>query len=579
VNLKLEYGSFQDFANRLWPCLCEEGMWVRTDQAASVGEVVEFDVMLTDGFRLFHGSGQVVAVGPGPRAGERGEGLTLRFSQLDQPSRNLIRKVVSKHIGEGGDRFVLAGPATKVEVVGEDEDGEAGAEQPGGSGAEDLVAPFADLDKDSAWSRENEPELTSFLRPSGRARDSVRVGGIAGDDSAIDSNGPASEPLFSTTADSDRAADEVPSVEAWDALPEPPAEASSAWPAPPAGGYAASLFPDLGDDDHRPSLAETQQVQVTAEEFGPRRRLGLDEEPGTFHSTVIPPSSTGSADDQAAAAKGDQPSGDDFPTDHGAAPRGPARWPWVVIGGLVLGAGLYVVLQLDTPISQWLGIEAPAASVSGERTAAAGPTGQSRQKPVPPAEESLQATPQESLEMPDPATDDASSPAAGQTAPDEDAERDSGPIPGEARAPAAPPPAAAARSEPAVEPALAAAADAPEASLSPLRLRRITWRQEGADTVVRLALEGTPTSDRFEIQRVTGDSPRLVLKIDGVEGSVPREPVAIGSADVRQLRFGIHDVDGVRQVHVVADLAAEAVQMIGPVEVDSGGVELRFSQP
>ncbi len=66
MNLRLEYDSFQDFANRLWPCLSEEGMWVRSDNPAAVGEIVDFDVMLADGFRLFHGTGQVIAVGRGP---------------------------------------------------------------------------------------------------------------------------------------------------------------------------------------------------------------------------------------------------------------------------------------------------------------------------------------------------------------------------------------------------------------------------------------------------------------------------------------------------------------------------------
>ena len=109
----------------------------------------------------------------------------------------------------------------------------------------------------------------------------------------------------------------------------------------------------------------------------------------------------------------------------------------------------------------------------------------------------------------------------------------------------------------------------------PLRPGGLQDRRED----VRLIDVGDVLDDRFEILRVAGENPRLVLKIDGVAGSVPRQPVAIGSADVRQLRFGVHDVDGVRQVHVVADLAAEAVQMVGPVVVDSSGVELRFGQP
>ncbi|MDH3522880.1 MAG: hypothetical protein OES32_04775, partial [Acidobacteriota bacterium] len=173
MNIKLEYASFQDFANRLWPCLSEEGMWIASDLAAGVGELVDFDVTLADGFRLFHGSGQVIGVGPGP--GGSGSGLTIRFSQLDEPSRNLIRKVVSKQVGEGGKPFVLSAPATKVEVVGEER--QAGRSRP--RGAENLAVPFPDLESDAGWADDAEPELTSFLRPSGRPTEMELGGGAA----------------------------------------------------------------------------------------------------------------------------------------------------------------------------------------------------------------------------------------------------------------------------------------------------------------------------------------------------------------------------------------------------------------
>ena len=55
--------------------------------------------------------------------------------------------------------------------------------------------------------------------------------------------------------------------------------------------------------------------------------------------------------------------------------------------------------------------------------------------------------------------------------------------------------------------------------------------------------------------------------------------MAIGSSHVDRLRFGIHNVDGMRQVHAVADLADESVQLVGSPAIVDGAVELRFSRP
>lgn len=575
MNLTLEYDSFQDFASKLWPCLSEEGMWFSSENPAGVGELVDFDVMLADGFRLFHGSGQVIGVGPGPESGPGGQGMTLRFSQLDQPSRNLVRKVVSKHIGEGGKLFVLSTPGTKVEVVGDDE-----AEAPtgggeSGMGPEDLVAPFAGLEGDKAWSGDSEPDLTSFLQPSGRGMD-LEQEAVA----------PEGEFDFASAATSDEPPTEMPVADA--------DVGSGAEIEQTAGAFAAAAdapevepwntredeAPDYGFD---PALAETQRIEpMESEDLQVEIPLAHESEaPQPLPSTVIPPPLAGyGADDE-----NDDPSTDEFYPHGTSASSGRAWWPWVVVGGLAVGAGLYSLLRMETPLSGLFGKGADteqAASVStgaGEsaevsdagdavETAADSAPGDQGLEGEPNAvgAETEEVTAEGELEVI--AAPDSARPRPGAVvddAPATDAE------------PSIPTVTVAQAEDSAGNSSVADTSADP--APAPLRLQRITWREVEGDTVIRLALSGPITDDRFETQSISGDSPRLLLKLHGAAGGVPRDPVTIGSDHVQQLRFGVHNVDGVRQVHAVVDLAGAGVQMVGAVVIDDGAVELRFGRP
>jgi len=138
--------------------------------------------------------------------------------------------------------------------------------------------------------------------------------------------------------------------------------------------------------------------------------------------------------------------------------------------------------------------------------------------------------------------------------------------------------------EPSVEPPITEPSPVVSASTTPtaigsLQLQRVTTRVEDGDSIVRLWLSGEVTPDRLETVRVETGAPRQLLKILGVVGSVPAATVNVDLPHVEGLRFGVHQVDGLRQVHVVADLTGESVQLVGEPTVDESGVELRFTQP
>lgn len=588
MNLTLEYESFQDFASKLWPHLSEEGMWVRSENPASVGELVDFDVMLADGFRLFHGTGQVIDVGASPGGGDGEEGMTLRFSQLDQPSRNLVRKVVSKHIGEGGKLFVLTTPGTKVEVVGDEESKgpEEGASLPG-MGPEDLVAPFAGLESEAGWSGEAEPELSSFLRPSGKAVDLDDT--LAQEDDlsreSLDEPAEATSSHEIEEASSTEASESPETTEAdsFEAPTEVPTEVPTAAPVTEDWSLGSGDSPDLGTQ-FDPDLAETQRVEPAEFPEAGQVEMPLLERTESFEpmpSTVVPPQFPTYGSDAEEEAEG--PSTDEFYPGESAS-SGRTWWPWVVVGGLAVGAGLYALVQLDTPLSGLFGraaaTEADAGAGAGDETVGGGP--------VLGADASLEsaAADYDGVALAA-AGDEGLEPMSGESGSETGAEMDVV----AAAAPAANDPISSAAQEeaPAAQPMQGAstvseaeeapAAVEPSSGLEPLSLKRITWRDVEGDTVIRLALTGPLADDRFQIQRVSGGSPRQVLKLLGAEGGVPRGPVSIGSDHVQQLRFGVHNVDGMRQVHAVADLAEESVEFVGPVVIDDGAVELRFSRP
>jgi Tfp pilus assembly protein PilZ len=108
--VSLEYPSFQDFLQKCSPFISEQGMFVRTDEIQPVGAEVGFDVGLGSDFPILRGAGKVEwVVEPDPE-GIGAPGMALRYTETDDATQRLIRKIAEKHREQTGEIFALDRP-------------------------------------------------------------------------------------------------------------------------------------------------------------------------------------------------------------------------------------------------------------------------------------------------------------------------------------------------------------------------------------------------------------------------------------------------------------------------------------
>ncbi|MEM6455590.1 MAG: PilZ domain-containing protein [Acidobacteriota bacterium] len=90
--------------------------------------------------------------------------------------------------------------------------------------------------------------------------------------------------------------------------------------------------------------------------------------------------------------------------------------------------------------------------------------------------------------------------------------------------------------------------------------RDVSWTTAGARTVITLEANGALASSRVEQVRVGSDSPRELLRIDGIDVVLPARD--IGSGAVQRIRSGLHpQPDGSSRLHIVIDLTSHAVEL------------------
>jgi hypothetical protein len=106
-------------------------------------------------------------------------------------------------------------------------------------------------------------------------------------------------------------------------------------------------------------------------------------------------------------------------------------------------------------------------------------------------------------------------------------------------------------------PAIPTTSDA--ATKTATQLTDVRWEPlAGGGTRVVVTLDGAISQVRVRASRITGDSPRLVVRLLGVTDRV-RAPWEPATSEVRRIRSGRHDGDGGSEVHLVLDLGGEDV--------------------
>jgi uncharacterized protein (TIGR02266 family) len=112
TQVKLQFEKFDSFISEVSANVSLGGMFIRTEQPAPVGAMLNFELRLSDDFKLIQGRGEVVWVRPADEGPDKPAGMGIRFRELDTASRELIYKIVYHRMKAGQRPFDLTAAAT-----------------------------------------------------------------------------------------------------------------------------------------------------------------------------------------------------------------------------------------------------------------------------------------------------------------------------------------------------------------------------------------------------------------------------------------------------------------------------------
>jgi len=113
---------------------------------------------------------------------------------------------------------------------------------------------------------------------------------------------------------------------------------------------------------------------------------------------------------------------------------------------------------------------------------------------------------------------------------------------------------------------------APPAPAAPFnRLLDITWRALPDGLEVIFTTNGSIPEKRWRHFRLSGDTPREVVRILGVNKPFDRTQIEVGGPGVRQIRLGYHKKSRGNELHVVMDMSSPQAKIS---EVQSRGSQL-----
>ena len=104
------------------------------------------------------------------------------------------------------------------------------------------------------------------------------------------------------------------------------------------------------------------------------------------------------------------------------------------------------------------------------------------------------------------------------------------------------------------------------------RILKITWSQQGDATDLVLWADGAVDPAAVRHARIGGPLPREVLRIIGIAEPFSPGDLAVGSAQLRRVRSGVHREMTPPELHVVLDLAGSRVAI---TSLDAGGAQVR----
>lgn len=541
--------------------LSMEGMFIRSDEPRPVGTLVQFEISLSDGQEMVQGLGDVVWIRVEAQGAERPKGMGIQFRYIDTASRERIRRIVASYIESEGAPAAASAPGAEQESSAE-ELGVA-ASEPEASGAGPLgAAPAAAL---ALGETESLGEAESFVDDSPGA-DEVDFGatvqlppGAAAELAASESAELPEAPDFLSGLES------APGVDAAGTgkslldgieLPDPSSAATAQIPTadevlsfdlgetedeveegPAQGAESAAIADEPLSLAATPSLeSELPTVDPSSAATEPPFVLPSIDQPPVEEVVTPEPSVAAASPDPAP-----EPASANETVDPEPAPVEPfepqpsSEWD-DLLAEKPSRSGLYWILGAVVLLAVFavLGRERISALISGQPPPDA-PAGVELVE-APPAEPAAAAS--------DGPAEEVSEPEAAEP-PIQDV------------VPLQPEP------EPRPEQQVAAPVEAPVVAEAPppatagFELLGVTAEADEAGTTVLLRLDTPIPADALRYSRLTAP-PRYVVK---VRGTGSRPPIAVSTSEVQQIRTGLHDVDGVPEVHLVFDLTSEELDI------------------
>ena len=108
--ISLKFKEFRGFITEYSQNLSMGGMFIRTTSPKPIGTIFDFELSLTDDFKLVQGIGEVLWVRETDDGPERPSGMGVRFLDLSSESRRLIQRIVEEQVAHGGTPFELEPP-------------------------------------------------------------------------------------------------------------------------------------------------------------------------------------------------------------------------------------------------------------------------------------------------------------------------------------------------------------------------------------------------------------------------------------------------------------------------------------
>ncbi|HEV7671167.1 MAG TPA: TIGR02266 family protein [Thermoanaerobaculia bacterium] len=105
TRVQLKFEKFSGFINEFSANISPGGIFIRSDKPEPIGTLVDFEFRLGDGFELIKGRGEVAWVREPSDDPAHPGGMGLSFLDISPQGKELIYKVVDRHVQSGGVPF------------------------------------------------------------------------------------------------------------------------------------------------------------------------------------------------------------------------------------------------------------------------------------------------------------------------------------------------------------------------------------------------------------------------------------------------------------------------------------------